>query len=461
MKVSIQLERLFYNYIRKNPELYKNVKSNYFSNDELSYIYKIEKDFYEKYNTIPTTSQLKDSFLIDYNKNTNIDEEELESYLNIIETISNINLDDYDQNWLKKTIEAFFYWKTLDNSMFDAINFMKSSEVNTNTVLDIVEKVKNIIIERNSFSLDFNQGLDFLNYESHIQIKEETFSTGYKFLDLCLSGGYKKKTLVTLLGRQKSGKSLWMSNLASEIIKLGKNVAFITLEMSEKSVIKRISSNLLNINISEFDEISRNEILMKNKLMKFKKKYESSLLGLGSLFIKEFPTSSASTIDIENYVKKLEEVNKLKIDLLVVDYINIMKNWRNANSENTYLKIKTIAEDLRAIAVRNDLTILTATQTIRKNGVTSDLQAEDVSESIGLISTVDALFGIIQDEQMRADEKYILKALALRDSGYVNERQHFTVDYNFMRIKEDATQSHYNTDSIFKKQQKTEDIIKF
>lgn len=461
MKVSIQLERLFYNYIRKNPELYKNVKSNYFSNDELSYIYKIEKDFYEKYNTIPTTSQLKDSFLIDYNKNTNIDEEELESYLNIIETISNINLDDYDQNWLKKTIEAFFYWKTLDNSMFDAINFMKSSEVNTNTVLDIVEKVKNIIIERNSFSLDFNQGLDFLNYESHIQIKEETFSTGYKFLDLCLSGGYKKKTLVTLLGRQKSGKSLWMSNLASEIIKLGKNVAFITLEMSEKSVIKRISSNLLNINISEFDEISRNEILMKNKLMKFKKKYESSLLGLGSLFIKEFPTSSASTIDIENYVKKLEEVNKLKIDLLVVDYINIMKNWRNANSENTYLKIKTIAEDLRAIAVRNDLTILTATQTIRKNGITSDLQAEDVSESIGLISTVDALFGIIQDEQMRADEKYILKALALRDSGYVNERQHFTVDYNFMRIKEDATQSHYNTDSIFKKQQKTEDIIKF
>jgi hypothetical protein len=127
-----------------------------------------------------------------------------------------------------------------------------------------------------------------------------------------------------------------------------------------------------------------------------------------------------------------------------------MKNWRNSNSENTYLKIKTISEDLRAMAVRGNYVVITATQTVRKKESSTELSAEDVSESIGLISTVDALFGIIQDESMRADGKYILKALALRDSEYIHEKQHFLVNYEQMRIKQDMNTQSYSSDNVFK-----------
>jgi KaiC/GvpD/RAD55 family RecA-like ATPase len=447
MTNSIQLEKILYSYIRSNPNLYKKVKTNYFENKELAFIYKIEKGFVEKFNSVPTSKQIKELINIESEKNNEID---TETYFTIIDNLYKIDLTEYDTEWLKKTIEAIIYWKTLDNSMFDAITFMKSSDVKVDNVVEIVEKVKEIILERNNLSFGFSQGLDFLNYEAHIQLKSDYFTTGYPFFDKCLGGGYKRKTLVAFLGKQKSGKSLIMTNLAAELVKLGKNVVIITLEMSEKSVIKRVGSNLLKINMKDYDEISNDEKKFKLILNKFKKRYESRLDGLGKLFIKEFPTSAAGVPEIENYIKQLEETQNIKIDAVIVDYINIMKNWRNSNSENTYLKIKTISEDLRAMAVRGNYVVITATQTVRKKESSTELSAEDVSESIGLISTVDALFGIIQDESMRADGKYILKALALRDSEYIHEKQHFLVNYEQMRVKQDMNTQSYTNDNIFK-----------
>ena len=70
---------------------------------------------------------------------------------------------------------------------------------------------------------------------------------------------------------------------------------------------------------------------------------------------------------------------------MIIDYINIMKNWRNPNSENTYMKIKQIAEDLRAAAQRNDWSIVTATQT--KQCLTLDTKIE--SRERGLIEIGD------------------------------------------------------------------------
>jgi hypothetical protein len=116
-----------------------------------------------------------------------------------------------------------------------------------------------------------------------------------------------------------------------------------------------------------------------------------------------------------------------------------MKNWRNPNSENTYMKIKQIAEDLRAAAQRNHWAIVSATQTKQSEFDASDLSMNSASESSGLVATVDGMFGIIQDPIMYANKEYKLKILANRDDGYKNAYKVFNVDYRYMRIIEDTT----------------------
>ena len=159
---------------------------------------------------------------------------------------------------------------------------------------------------------------------------------------------------------------------------------------------------------------------------------------VGALKVKEFPTSTASAVDMENWLKRMEELKGIKFRLVVIDYINIMKNWRNPNTENTYMKIKQIAEDLRAMGMRNGWTIVTATQVGRSAYSSSDMILEQISESAGLIHTVDSMFGIIQDEIMYMNQEYFIKNLANRDDGYKGSKKKFFINYDYMRITEDV-----------------------
>jgi hypothetical protein len=111
------------------------------------------------------------------------------------------------------------------------------------------------------------------------------------------------------MGMPKVGKSLWMGNLAIQGMKKGHNVAIISLEMGDRKYAKRVGSNILNIPISEYNQISNDEELMKKKLNNVA--YDNFSLP-GQFLIKEFPTSQASTNDIENYLKKVEETRGIK-----------------------------------------------------------------------------------------------------------------------------------------------------
>jgi hypothetical protein len=119
-----------------------------------------------------------------------------------------------------------------------------------------------------------------------------------------------------------------------------------------------------------------------------------------------------------------------------------MKNWRNPNSENTYMKIKQIAEDIRGVAMSNQWAIVTATQTKQSEFDSTDLSISSASESSGLVATVDGLFGIIQDPMMYANREYKLKLVANRDDGYKNSYKMFNVDYTYMRILENSVPMH-------------------
>lgn len=424
--VATHLEKIFFHYLMDRRELLDVVKSRFFDTADIRKIYEIAQEFTEKYNDIPTRSQINELIKMK-GLSDELDNKKLD-YL------YEVNLKEYEEEWLRETAESWIEYKNLDLSVYDLLNYLKTTKVTTENVKDVVQNAKNIITERNNIQFNFDEGLDFFNPESHHQPSSDTFSTGIPMMDLVLGGGWYSKALFCFIGEMKIGKSIWLANVAANSVKLGYNTAVLSLEMRDRKLIKRLGANLLGINMKEYDAMAEDRTMMKQKISNMG--YES-LQVPGKLYVKEFPTSSAGVPDIERYLIKMEEIKGIKFKVIVLDYINILKNWRNPNSENTYMKIKQIAEDLRAMAMRNSWAIVTATQINRSGFGSTDLSANNISESAALGHTVDAMFGIIQDEIMHANREYILKLIANRNDGYKNARQKFLISYDLMRITQD------------------------
>ena len=238
--------------------------------------------------------------------------------------------------------------------------------------------------------------------------------------------------VVVYAGEQNIGKSIWLANDAANFVRMGHNVVFITAEMSAQKVLKRIGANLLHIPMSDYDKNSGNRDYMKRRL----EKVSRGLLPPGKLFVKEYPTSQGTIPDIEAYLKDLEEAQDHKVNVLVVDYINILANYRNPNTENTYMKIKQIAEDLRALAVKRNMLVISATQINRGAWDATEVRMENIAESAGLAHTADVMYALIQDSVMHSEREYWLKVLKIRDGQGKGSRCKFDIDYEHMRLTE-------------------------
>lgn len=424
---SSHLEKIFYHYLETRPEIEDTVNIRFYDTPEIRLAHQIRSEFRKKFSQAPTQSQL-----IQLVKVKGLEEELSPGK---IEALYDIKLGEYDPDWMQTTTEAWIEYKTLDSSVIDLVSYLKTTQITAENVKDVVQTAKSIISERNTVDFKFDEGSDFFNPASHKQTHVKRFSTGYPYLDNVMKGGYRAKTLLCFAGVAKVGKSLWLGNLAAQAIRESYNVAYISLEMPESEVTQRLACNLLNITGDEYVKVASDEMYIKNKLKSLH--MMDSFATPGNLLVKEFPTSTASTIDVENYLKRVEERRGIKFHVVFVDYIGIMKNWRNPNTENSYQKLKQIAEDLRAAAMRNEWCIVTASQFNRGAYGSSDVLMEQISESAALVHTVDGLFGIIQDEIMYMNSEYYLKVLANRSGGLKNAKKRFMVSFDYMRISED------------------------
>ena len=429
MNPDVYTEKIVFNKILSDPKLFESVETKFFEVGEIQKIYDISKRFFSKYKEPPSKQQIK--HLVTSNS---LDEVLTMDY---IDGLFSISLADYDKEWLDETVEAWVYWRSLNTSLFDAFTFMKTQKVDTDNVKDVVDKVVSMIRDGGAVDLGNDTFLDFSDPTCHKSISYESFSTGYSYFDTTMGGGWIPGTLNVLAGGPKSGKSVWLLNMAANAVKSSKNVMIVTLELLDYQYLQRLSANLMGVTTTDYSNNIDDPVWMKKRIQETIN-YGDGFNPFGHLFIKSYPASTASTNDIETFIKKVELTKGIKFDLVVLDYINIMKNWRNPNTENLYQKIKQIAEDVRAMAMRNRWAILSATQINRTNLGNSDIFMTDISESMGLAATVDTLFGIIQTEIMKAENEYIIKALALRNSEEINLKKKFSVDYKRMTIKENS-----------------------
>lgn len=424
--VSVHLEKIFYNYILQSKDYLHVVKDRFFETEILKECFKISSAFYDKYGEAPTRNQIEELVKV-----KGLEEKITPDKLDII---YDVELGGYELDWLEENVEAWIEYKNLDSSVFDLMNYLQTTNVTPENVKDVVNTAKSIILERNNLDFKFDTGLDFFAPDSHIQPTSDTFTTGMPYIDAVTGGGFSIKTLWVLLGQAKVGKSIWLANMAANCVREGYNTAYISLEMRDRKVVKRLGANMLGISMAEYGQVAHDKDLIKTKIGNIG--YENMKVP-GKLFVKEYPTSAASVQDVERWLLKMEEIGGFKFKTVFIDYVNIMRNWRNPNSENTYMKIKQLAEDLRAMAMRNEWAIITATQVNRAGFDSTDLSFNNVSESAALLHTVDAMFGIIQDPLMHTNREYILKLLANRDDGHKNTKRKFNINYDYMRITED------------------------
>ena len=425
MQFTQDFEKIFFKLSLSKPKYLEAIKTGFYTSEEIDLLSKLSNKFHEKFHETPSKEQMK--LLVQRSKA----KDKIEPTM--IDLIYDVNLNEYDEEWLTSTAESWIKWRNFDISLIDTVEFIKTTEVTPDNADHIISKVKSLINDRNNLTFNSDLGLDFFDPDSHDQMENDKVSSGYNFIDQALGGGYDKGgNLIVYAGEQNIGKPIYLANDAAEFVKMGHNTAVITLEMAAHKFVKRIGSNLLGIPMNEYQEKSKNKDHIKRKL----ETVGDGFTPPGQLFVKQFPTSQATVIDLEAYLKQIEEDRKIKLGCVVIDYINILANYRNPNSENTYLKIKQIAEDLRAMGVRNNWLIITATQITRGGYNASDISMTDIAESAGLSHTADVMLGIIQDDLMRANNEYWLKILKMRDGEGKGTKCRLMINYNYMRLNE-------------------------
>lgn len=238
-----------------------------------------------------------------------------------------------------------------------------------------------------------------------------------------------------------SHNSMWLHNIANKATNNGKVVVVITLEMASRKVMKRLGSMRLKIDIDQYDELSKDSTFIKNKINQVKNSNNGMFNtdNPGKLFVKKFNTGDCTVTDIDNYLHKLQEAKNIKVDMVLVDYINIMSVEDSGNDirNNLYMKGKHLAEGLRFIADKYNLVMITATQLDRAVWGASDVKLNDIPESKAVAETADTVWAIIRTPSMKKENKYKLKILKLRDGEHKEEQIRFDFNTKYLLIEND------------------------
>lgn len=340
-------------------------------------------DFYRKHSKVPNISEIK-TYLAT--------EEQKTSFKNVVKAISKLD-SEYDQVELILHTERLLKERSVYNAVLDTVNkySKENSLVDTDKIYKLFENACNI-------SLIDNLGTDYLNnIDQHIVDLETVYkfiSSGYKWMDKMLGGGFLQtgRTLYLYNGGPNSGKSIILGNLAANILAQNKCVVIISLEMSEIVYAKRIDSILSRISHSRLVE---NKEGLRDFVYTFRKDHTNA-----RLFLKEYAPKSITVNNIKAYLKKLIMKKKIKPDVVIVDYVNLIKALKESGS--LYEDIKSVAEELRALSYIFECPFITAAQLNRSGVDVADPGMEMISESMGLSHTADAMMSIWSTEEERA-----------------------------------------------------------
>ena len=445
-----RIERLILSHLIHNENYSRKVvpyvKDEYFEDPSEKLVFKLIQEYILKHNDLPT----KQSLSIDLDQLDGIHESEYTKSSEIINSLNKPESTDITP-WLVEQSETFCQDKAIYNAVVNAISILEGNE---KTHLS-KGAIPTVLSDALAVSFDPHIGHDFIEdaenrFDFYHRI-EEKLEFDLEMFNKITKGGLPKKTLNICLAGTGVGKSLFMCHQAAAALSVNKNVLYVTLEMAEERIAERIDANLLDIPISQLEEIPRD--MYKKKIEKLKGKTK------GKIIIKEYPTASASAMHFKNLLGELKLKSNFVPDIIFIDYLNICTSSRiraGANV-NSYTYIKSIAEELRGLAVEHDVPIVSATQTTRTGFTSTDIGLEDTSESFGLPATADFMFALISSEEMEELNQMLVKQLKNRYNDPTSYRKFIVgVDRSKMRLydveqkaQEDIADSGQNDEPLF------------
>jgi len=432
-------EKHYFVHILDNPDQFSKVEPYFFKNSDIMFIYSVIRDEYirSESHTVPSVNQIYSMVKLADQENKISDK--------VIKLLIQSDNSDISSEWLTPRFKGWKIKNQLQGDMLKGIDFIRSlDEVNYENVVDIAQKVKgmfnNVLLVDDD---DQDLGDDFDDPESHKQeISKNCISTGWPCIDTILGGGWSKSTFNVIMGETNVGKSMWLHNIAVNAANAGENVLVITLEMANRKVFKRLGCMRLKIQTDEYDIKTKDPTFLKQRLNNLKSQVTGGNLfdqKPGKIFVKKYNTSDCTVTDIDNYVKKFEEVKRLKVGMVVVDYINIMSIEKGFDVTNMlYLKGKHLAEGLRRIGDKYECAVITATQTDKAVWGASDIKLGDIPESKAIADTADSVWGIIRNPEMKRNNIYRLKILKLRDGEHHEEQVRFDFNTKFLTMENDT-----------------------
>jgi len=325
---------------------------NYFTSNSEKQLFKIINAFVETYNKMPT----KEVISVSIDKLKGLSEDQ---YKEVKERVDNlVDLQPENIDWLLQETEKHCQDKAIYNAIVDSIEIIdnEKKDIGRGAIPELLTKALSV-------SFDTNIGHDYTeDAESRYEFyhrKDTRVEFDIELLNNITKGGLKNKTLAVLLAGSGVGKSALMCHFAANNIGQGKNVLYITMEMSEEEISKRIDANRMNVTMDDLEIMPKETFLKKISSLKSK--------GIGKLIVKEYPTSSAGSAHFRHLLNELRLKKNFVPDIIYVDYINICSSSRikMGGSVNSYSYIKSIAEEIRALAVEFNVPIVSATQSNR------------------------------------------------------------------------------------------------
>jgi replicative DNA helicase len=349
------------------------VQPEFFKSKDIANIFTIIKDFNEKRNQLPTTTEIKQYLVTD---------EQKDSFKRLVTSFSDLD-KNLNKDELMENTEQFLKEKAVYHTMLKAAEDISGGDVDTAVILDKFEKSCNI-----SLVTDLGLGVK-ANIDTIIEdltTVEDKIPSNWEWLDDSLDGGFLAcgKSLYVFAGETNIGKSIFLGNVAANIASQGKNVLLITLEMSELLYARRICTKI--------SKIPMKEMAVNGPSLRAAIKEEP-----GSIYIKEFPPSTVTPNQIKAFCKKFQDQG-IKLDAIVIDYLNLI---HSPVGNNSYERIKNVTEQIRAISYTFECPIISATQLNRAGFDQDNPDLATISESIGLAATADVILSIFQNDEDR------------------------------------------------------------
>ena len=376
------------------------IQPDYFEQRTEKIIFEEITQFIVKYGNAITTEALA----IELENRTDLSETEVKESREITSSLTDAPADN---KWLEDTTEKWCRDRAIYLALMESINIADGDDKEKNR-----DAIPSILSDALAVSFDNHIGHNYLEdykerYEAYHR-KEDRIPFDLEYFNKITKGGLPNKTLNVALAGTGVGKSLFMCHMASSVLLNGRNVLYITMEMAEEKIAERIDANLLNVPIQDLVDLPRTSF--ENKVTNISKKTQ------GQLIIKEYPTASAHSGHFKALLNELALKKSFKPDIIFVDYLNICASSRYKGSANinSYTLVKSIAEELRGLAVEAEVPIVSATQTTRSGYGSSDVDLTDTSESFGLPATADLMFALISTEELEQLGQIMVKQLKNR-----------------------------------------------